>query len=160
MHRGEISHNFQISVVLLFDLLPKRAYRSQGKGGPHCTGCPWMRCLWVNPFLSILFFTSQETSQHKHTAMVIQTHTQKPTERDVLLLEWWCEAKVMQYHSFIPIIPCVGWVRGLLMASTLRKGSTALTYTLETLTAHSPPPCVKSTAHGLYNPSTWLIRLQ
>lgn len=79
-------------------------------------------------------------SQHKHTLARTYTHehathiqhTQSLRQNaqpqcDGLMLEWLSEAKVTQSRSFIPIIPCVGWVRGLLMASTLQERTTALT---------------------------------
>lgn len=71
-------------------------------------------------------------TQHRE----LRTNTQP--QREVPMLKWLCEAKVTQSHDFIPIVPCVGWVRGLIMAGTLQKETTALTQTLETLTAHHP----------------------
>lgn len=132
-------------------------------------------CEFYARFLFSFFLSSQfRENTSIHTAKKKKTHTcgritahrdaTNKTEKNnnkktqlccnVLMLECLHDAKVTKYHSFIPIIPSVGWVRGLLMASTLQKGSRALTLTLET---HSLPPCAKSTAHGLFNPSTWLI---
>ncbi|CAB1443943.1 unnamed protein product, partial [Pleuronectes platessa] len=52
-----------------------------------------------------------DTSVNGHTQTshgAADKHT--PPRRDVLMLEWLCEAKVKESHAFIPIIPCVGWV--------------------------------------------------
>lgn len=163
----------QISVIFLFDLLPKKAQWSWRIGGPHCQGCPWGKCLCVNLSFSIIFPHSSEEctcySTQLHTCgtkihsltyhmLTQQTELQINTqpECDVLKPEWLCEAKVTQSHSFIPIIPCVGWVRGLLMASTLQKGKYCLN--MDSRDSHSSAPCIKSIAHSLYNSSTWLIR--
>ena len=168
---------FSSLVVLLFDSMPERARGSHRTLGRCCMGCPSRKVFMCEP-LSLSPYRSVNSTHipnvnarsHRHTRLHVwmpharTQHTKVQTNTwprcDALLLEWLCEAKVTQSHSFIPIIPCVSWVRGLLMASTLWKGTTALTYTLETPAAHSPPPCVRSIARGLYNPSTWLIRPQ
>lgn len=176
--QGELLYNFFSSlVVLLFDSMPERARGSHRTLGRCCMGCPSRKVFMCEP-LSLSPYRSVNSTHipdvnarsHRHTRLHVwmpharTQHTKVQTNTwprcDALLLEWLCEAKVTQSHSFIPIIPCVSWVRGLLMASTLWKGTTALTYTLETPAAHSPPPCVRSIARGLYNPSTWLIRPQ
>lgn len=167
MQRSEISYNFQISSVLLFDLLPRRAHRSQRIGGLCCKGCLSRKCLCGNPLLCIFYFTPRESHMHSqikgmHAPTQAQTTHREADERTAPV---WCTYSevavwgqghtVSWLHSHNPLCwlgerPANGWHSP--------NGDYCLN--VDSWDSHSPPPCVKSITHGLYNPSTWLIKPQ
>lgn len=100
--------------------------------------CPRWRCLPAKVFCSRFLPTS---SRRAHAAAT----SRRPRSRGRL--------------SFTAAIP--SWRPGERPANGWHSpegGAGALTLTQETLSTHSPPPCIRSKAHSLYNPSTWLIR--
>lgn len=150
-------------------LVAKESTKVSVKRRSTLSGLPLREVFMCEPFSFYLFLHSSEECTCIPNMNTLNTLTDIPhahtTDRtadkhtaqcDVLMPKWLCEAKVTQSHSFIPIIPCVGWVRGLLMASTLQKGKYCLN--MDSRDSHSPAPCIKSKAHSLYNSSTWLIR--
>lgn len=77
---SELPCDFQISVVL-FDLTPKSSQRCHRIGFPCSKGCPWKKCLCVNPVLSSFCLQLREQhlhSQHKH---ILYVHTHEYTTR-------------------------------------------------------------------------------
>lgn len=163
--RGEPSHSF--SDLSLFCCLTRCQREHAGLTEESVLhGLPLKESVdvWTPLSLSSQVSEQHTHSRHKHAIANTHSHVWMPHTRthraevqtitrprcDAPLLEWLCEAKVTRSHSFIPIIPRVSWARGLLMASTLWKGTTALTYTPETPAAHSPTTLRKEHSNAVY----------
>lgn len=110
---GELSFSFQISVFLMFDLLPKMAHGSQGIGGPCCRGLTLEEVFMCESFsLFFLSLTAEKKSLHSQHRHKQWTHSHTNITRcsrqthDPNVMCWcWSGCVRPRSRSLIPLFP-------------------------------------------------------